>query len=89
MTQEDEAIAAKSAYLDHSIDYAMKLESGVLELFHLCKDGNQDNSAAAWELLKTLAMTASENDLRGYVTGLDGGASGARCAMLRAANRLH
>ena len=76
-------------FFEYLTEYTAKLESGVLQLFHLCKDGSQDNGAASWELLKALAMTASQNDLRGYLTGLDGGMSGARAVMLRAANRLH
>ena len=84
-----ENCAAAAACLDYSIGYAMQLESGVLKLYHLCKDGDQDNGAATWELVKTLARLATENDLRGYVTGLDNGMSAARAVMLRATNRLN
>ena len=79
----------EEAYLNYAADYACALEGGILRLYHLCKDGNQDNGTEAWELLQELARTASQNDLRGYITGLDGGMSAARAVMLRAANKLN
>ena len=86
---EEEIREQERAYLNYALDYAMALESGVLKLYHLCKDDKQDNGAAAWELVKTLARMATQNDLRGYFTGLDGRMDAQRAEMLRAEGRLH
>ena len=82
-------ICSKLARLDVGYvgEYAMALESGTLRLFHLCRDSEQDNSQVSWELLKSMAMMASQHDLRGYVTGLDTDARGAASA--RAKGRFH
>jgi len=90
MTEIEEQLAARqSAYLNYAIDHAMKLESGVLQLYHLCKEGRQDDGEAAWELLKTLAKLATENDLRGYIAGIDRRMDAASAEYLRAEKRLH
>ena len=68
---EEELAAMQGEYLDYAVDYAKALESGILKLYRLCREGRQEDGAMAWALLKALAAMAEANDLRGQLAAAD------------------